>query len=670
MDSRGILYEIVVLFGAAVAVAWLFRMIRAPAIIGFLVTGILIGPSVMGLITRESVSQFADLGLVLLLFAVGLELSPEPLLRAGYRIFVAACGQIVLTVVAALACIFLAAQISWPAAVAIALAITPSSTAIVLKQLADIRQTDSPTGSTVTGVSLVQDVLVILLMLFLPLLAGPGQTGWATAVGRGVLSLVILIAGAAALRWLLPYVLHAILRVGGQELMTLFAVLMACAGAWIAGLAGWSPALGACLAGLLLAETDVRHQLFADIVPFRDVFNALFFISMGMLVDIALVAQHPFSIGIAVVATLLLKTVLAALAVRIAGWPLRLSIQVGMGLATISEFGFVLAREAEKLHLLPASALDHLTALIVGTMLMGAMLVPMSERVALAVDRLRGRGSTDALPPLPEPQALTDVEVIIIGYGLNGQNLARVLRATKIPCCVVEMNPALATIAKRAGERIIVGDATRLAILHRAGIENARALVVAINEQEATRRIVAQARALRSNLYILARTRYTSELEILYRLGAQQVIPEEFETSIEIFAHVLKHFGIPENVIGAQVTMIRAGNYGMLRGLPATDAVRTDLMSLLEATATQTFMLETGSPASGKTIRDIHLRAKTGVTIIAIVRSGKATTNPPPDYRFEPGDVLILLGGHKQLDEAKAALTPPLSSVEQETRRT
>lgn len=662
MDSRGVLYEIVVLFGAAVAVAWLFRMLRAPAIIGFLVTGLLIGPSVMGLITRESVSQFADLGLVLLLFAVGLELSPEPLLRAGHRILVAAGGQIVLTVIVGLFCILMAAQVSWPAAVAMALAITPSSTAIVLKQLADIRQTDSPTGSTVTGVSLVQDILVILLMLFLPLLAGPGQTGWAVAVLHGLLSLVVLLVGFAILRWLLPFVLHAVLRVGGQELMTLFAVLMACAGAYIAGRAGWSPALGACVAGLLLAETDVRHQLFADIVPFRDVFNALFFISMGMLVDLNLVAKYPFSIGFGVVVTLVLKTLLAALAVRFAGWPLRLSIQVGMGLATISEFGFVLARESEKLHLLPASALDYLTALIVGTMLLGAMLVPLSERVALAIERVSRRSTKAELVPLPETQALTDVQVIIIGYGLNGQNLARVLRATNIPCCVVEMNPALAAAARQAGERIIVGDATRIAILHRAGIEHARAIVVAINEQEATRRIVAQARTARPNLYILARTRYTSELEILYRLGAQQVIPEEFETSIEIFAHVLKHFGIPENVIAAQVTMIRAGNYGMLRGRPATGAQRADLMSLLEATATQTYMLEADSPACGRSIRDLHLRARTGVTIIAVVRSGKAATNPPPDYQFESGDVLVLLGGHKQLDEAKAMLAPPANS--------
>lgn len=652
------LFQIVLLFGAAVLVAWLFRVIRAPAIIGFLFAGILIGPSGLRLIQQDAVSQFADLGLVLLLFAVGLELSPGPLLRTGRRIIIAAGLQIGFTVVCGVLGIRLAMEITWPAAVAMALAITPSSTAIVLKQLADIRKTDSPVGTTVTGVSLVQDIMVISLMLFLPLLAGPGETGLARALGKGIGSLALLCVVALVVRWILPKITTSLVRLGGQELMALFAVLMACAGAWIASVAGWSPALGACVAGLLLAETDIRHQLFADIVPFRDVFNALFFISMGMLVDMGEVLEQPVWIAIAVFAVLSMKTLLAGLAVLMAGWPLRLSVQVGMGLATISEFGFVLAREADRQGIFPSDAMDTLTAVIVGTMIFGALLVPISERVAMALHTLIARGPDRSTQPSTDDEVLTGVQVVIVGYGLNGQNLGRVLRATNIPFSIIEMNPALVATAREAGERVIVGDATRLSILQRAGLDCARAIVVAINDQEATRRIIAQARAARPDIYILARTRYTSELEVLYRLGAQQVIPEEFETSIEIFAHVLKHFGIPENVVEAQITMIRAGNYGMLRGRPATHADRVDLMSLLEATTTQTFMLADGSPACGRTIREVDLRAKTGVTIIAIVRGGKATTNPLPDHRFEHGDVLVLLGGHKQLDEAKTVLSP------------
>ena len=226
------------------------------------------------------------------------------------------------------------------------------------------------------------------------------------------------------------------------------------------------------------------------------------------------------------------------------------------------------------------------------------------------------------------------------------------------------MNSRLAQVARDASNRVLVGDAARHAILDYAGLSSARAMVIAINDQDATRRIVAQARSRRPDLYVLARTRYISELEHLYRLGAHQVIPEEFETSIEIFAHVLKHFGIPDNVIEAQITMIRAGGYGMLRGRPAAGEGRSDLLSLLEATATQTFMLESDSPAASKTIREMDLRANTGVTIIALVRGGRPQTNPSPDTKMEAGDVLVLVGGHKQLDKAKAILSAPLPTLD------
>jgi CPA2 family monovalent cation:H+ antiporter-2 len=391
-------------------------------------------------------------------------------------------------------------------------------------------------------------------------------------------------------------------------------------------------------------------------VPFRDVFNAMFFISMGMLVDVGLVIADPGWMLGAVLLVLVLKSLLAGAAALVAGWPMRLSLQVGMGLATISEFGFVLARESEKLRLLPPGAMEELTAVITGTMIIGAALVPFAEKASTILASPFRRGDGDAgSADVPVSQTV-NAQVVIVGYGLNGQNLARVLRATNIPCSVVEMNPTLAELAKRAGDRVLVGDATRFSILRQAGIAQARALVVAINDVEATRRIVAQARTARPELYILARTRYIGELEELYRLGARQVIPEEFETSIEIFAHVLQELAIPSNIIEAQVQMIRAGRYGMLRGRPGRPDT-TSLLEMLERAATLTFLVTADSPAQGKTIRDLNLRAETGVTIIAVVREGKPTTNPPAEFGLNSGDVLVLVGGHQQLDAAKRRLS-------------
>lgn len=666
MHDTNFLTQTVLLFGAAIVVAWLFRVLRAPAVIGFLVAGVTIGPTGLGLITSDAVGQFAELGLILLLFTVGLELSPTPLVRSGRRLLIAAILQITATTLIAAGAIRVGSNIPTIAGLVLGVAVALSSTAIVLNQLSERRQTESTGGTIITGVLLLQDVFVILLMLFLPLFGkAAGGTGFQPVkfdghvAMRGLLSVAALASVVVIAKFALPIALRLVVRWGGRELITLFAVVMASAGAWLAARAGWSPALGACIAGLLLSQTHLSHQLFAEIVPFRDVFNALFFMSMGMLVDLPAVADHLPLIAVAIVVTLILKCLIAGGAVMVAGWPLRLGLYVGLGLCTVSEFGYVMAREADRLGILPQGVMAHLVAYTVGTMMLGAMIFPAADWLADQISRLWKPRQILPASDSDRSSGSSSLEqhVMIIGYGLNGQNLAKVLRATKVPYCVIEMNHSLAALAREQGDRVLIGDAARMAILEHAGIATARALVIAINDQQATRRIVVQARAARPDLYILARTRYTTELDVLHALGAQEVIPEEFETSIEIFSHVLKHLGIPDNIIEAQVTIIRSGRYGMLRGRPA--AVRpADLIGMLEATATQTFLLESGSPACGRTIRDIDLRAKCGATIIAVVRSGKPMTNPGADFRFESNDVLVLVGGHKQLDEAKALLSP------------
>lgn len=665
MQHSHFLTDVVIIFGAALLAGWVGRLLRASAMIGFLVAGITIGPAGLRLIAPEDVAQFAELGLVLLLFTIGLELSPDSLVRTGPRIILAAAVQIGVTAVLTAGAVALFEPLRPTALAVIGVAVAMSSTAIVLKQLSERGETDSPTGTLTTGILLLQDVAVIVAMLLLPILttAGGGDVSrvvWRTLLSAGGMAGVVLV-----LRVTLPTILAALLRHGGREMLTLFAVLMACAGAWLAGLVGWSGALGSCVAGLLLSTMDVRHQLVAEITPFRNVFNALFFISLGMLVDRDVALTHAWPLLGMIVVTLIGKSMLTALAVGVAGWPTRISVQVGIGLCTVSEFGYVLAAEADEIGLLPDKVLELLIVFAVATMLVGALLVPAAGPIAAAVARRRG-GGTDAGDravdgPSAAKQATAELRghVIVVGYGLNGSNLAQVLRATRIAHCVVEMNRSLAARAKEDGAPLVIGDAARADILEHAGLAAAKALVVAINDIAATRRIVAQARAVRPELYVLARTRYTTEVDVLHRLGAQDVIPEEFETSIEIFAHVLKRFAIPDNVIEAQVAMVRAGRYGMLRGQPVTRAAQAELMRVFEATATQTYMLESGSPATGRTIRDLNLRAATGVTIIAVVRGGNPTTNPPADWKFEAGDTLVLVGAHRQLDGAKARLAPP-----------
>ncbi|GMV92061.1 MAG: hypothetical protein AMXMBFR82_18390 [Candidatus Hydrogenedentota bacterium] len=653
MHEPHALMHVVALFGTAVVAAWLFRVVRAPSIIGYLVTGIVIGPSGLTLIPEEEVAGLAEMGLVLLLFTIGLELSPKPLLRMGRSLLIAAGLQIGGTAALAAGITKVLTPYDVVPSLVIGFAVALSSTAIVLKQLSDRGETGTGTGMITTGTLLLQDVIVIAIMLFLPLLAPSGDGGWQGAAIRGGVGLIGLGLAAVFGRHLLSWFLENIVRTGGRELVALFAVLMACGGAWLAALAGWSPALGACVAGLLLAELDVRHQLVADIMPFRDVFNALFFVALGMKVNLGLPVEHLIWIGVAIGVIVVGKSILTAMAIRIAGWPLRPSLHAGIGLYTVSEFGYVLGMEAAKLGIIPAQVLGAFIVCAVGTMLIGAGMVPLAGPLSLRATRRFG--SPDG-PGAALPGESGTHHVIIVGYGINGQNLARVLRSTHIHHTVIEMNPQLVAAAQETGAEVIVGDAERKSILEHAGIAHAHTLVVAINDPGSTQRIVSVARNLRADLFILARTRFVSELDALYQLGADRVIPEDFETSIEIAAHVLKEMDIPDNIVEAQIAAVRAGRYGMLRGKPTDRAAHEELMQVLQATVTRTHYVTADSHAVGKTIAELNLRAVTGASIIAAVRNGTPLTNPAPDYVMQAGDVLVLVGAHVQLEGAKSLL--------------
>ena len=662
MELSEFLNVAAVTLGTALAVGWACRALGAPSIIGYLITGILLSPSVLGprvfhVVHPESITEFGDIGLVLLLFTIGLELSPSHLLKLGGRLVTATLLQVISTTVVAVICLKLLTPLSFLGTLVIGAGVSLSSTAIVLKVLSDRGEVHSTVGSVSTGVLLLQDVAVILFMLFLPLLAPMGAEVslggklWTTFVGVAEMAVI-----AALARWLLPRVVRGITKHGGHEMTALLAVIVASGGAWVAQQAGWPLEIGACIAGLLLAEADVRHQLIADITPFRDLFNALFFIALGMLVDLSIVFQHAGFLAAAIIATIVLKILLTSGSVMIAGWPLRLATQLALGLCTVSEFAYVLAREAERYEIINHTALALLIPYAVGTMLVGAVLVPVAPPVARRVmnwfqpDRRPHEGEK------AEHETLKN-HVIIVGYGLGGQDLARVLTSTRIPYCVIEMNRTRVEAARLQGAHVLYGDAARMPILRSAGLDDAKALVIAIGDVPATRHVVAQARAARKSLYILARTNYMSEIDTLKDCGASVVIPAEFEVSIEIFSQVLKEFRIPDNILRAQIASIRAGGYSMLRGVPYDRAAHLkELLEVFATTATETYYVEDDCTAAGHSIAALGLRKATGASIIAVVRAGKPSVNPMPDFEIHAGDVLILVGSHPQLDAARKLL--------------
>lgn len=657
MHDTHLFSQTAVLFGTALVAALLFRFAKAPSIMGFLFTGIIIGPSLLGVVDKEEVETFSEIGIVLLLFVIGLELSPSSFVKAGRGIVIMTALQLGITTLGVIAFMMLVLDATLATGALDGVAISLSSTAIVLKTLSDRGEIQTPAGLISTGNLLFQDVYVVALMLALPFFSSGQDMSAGQSILKALVSMAAMACVVVLLRILLPRFINVLGRYGGAELITLFAVSMAFGGAAFAGYLEWPMALGSCMAGLLLAQADLRHQLVAEITPFRDVFNALFFISLGMLVDLDYVADHWPIILLMVLTVLVFKAVVTSAAVVAGGWPLRIGIQAGLGLCTVSEFGYVFLRETERAGLIDPALPTTVIPIIVGTMMLGATQLPMAGMLSRNLVRLLGRDSGDEAATETAHNAES---VLVVGYGINGQNLCRVLQSTKIPCEVVEMNRALVQEAIRDGLHVVVGDGTRMQILEEAGLEDCRALVIAINDPIATRRIVTQARALRANMPIIVRTAFIGELEPLLAFGATTVIPADFEISIKLFAQVLTELRVPDNVIQAQIATVRSGGYGLLRGVPVAQSESLqELLEVFRLTATQTYYISDKSLAVDKSIAEVNLRARSGASIIAIVREGKPTTNPAASYVLQMGDVLVLVGSHTELNAARKCLAEP-----------
>jgi CPA2 family monovalent cation:H+ antiporter-2 len=534
-----------------------------------------------------------------------------------------------------------------------------SSTAIVLRIYHDRGEINSLQGRLASGLLLFQDLCVVPMMLLLPVLAGSGQDSIFLIVWVLAKSLITLVAIVWTARKLLPRLLHQVALLRNREIFVLFVVLVCFGTAWLTSETGLSLALGALVAGLVISESELSHQIVADILPLRDCFSGIFFISIGMLLNLGLLSQD---FRIALLELLLMIGIKSMVLFAVFWWlyrSIRLGVVLGLGLAQIGEFSFVLAKAGINYKLLsPADGQIFLAASIL-SMMATPFLIQWAHAWAFGFEGLfKDIGFNRSTSGGANETASATGHVIVVGYGLNGQNLARVLKEVSIPYRVLEMDPDLVRSAKAGGEPISFGDGTRPELLQQVGIDKARVLVVAISDPAATARLVSQARRLRTDLYIIVRTRYVAEIDHLYRLGANQVIPEEFETSVEIFARVLQEYHIPRNVISLQVDLIRKEHYGTLRGIQLQGKQLDALSQFLVGTTSDIFSIVEASPAVGKSLEEITLPLRSGVSVIAVVRDGKSYPNVGNDFKLAVGDMLVLLGGHKALDDAAQILNP------------
>ncbi len=649
MTEGSILRDLVVLFVTALPIVFIFQRVNVPAVVGFLIAGIVIGPHGAGLIGQTAdVDSLAELGLVLLLFVVGLELSLAQLMRLGRVIIWSGALQIALTTGLTWA-IAVAAGFPSHTSLLFGFLLAQSSTAIVLKTLDDNGEVHAPHGRLATGVLLVQDLSLVPMMLLTRLLTTGAGTSWvavASVLAQAAVAIAVIVVAA---RLLMPALLQRIVRLRSRELFTGAIVLFCLGTAWLAARVGLSLALGALIAGLVISESEYSHQVTADILPFRDAFNSIFFISIGMLLPVNFLLSHlPMLLAVAFW-VVLCKAVAGTVAVLPVYPSLRVATTTALSLAQIGELSFVLAGVALPAGLLLPAQYQVFLAVAVLTMLGAPFLIQAASRLSYAPQDLSGATAETTSRPMQG-------HVLVVGYGLNGENLAHVLQQTGLPYCILEMDPERVETGRSRGEPMFYGDGTRLEVLRRAGAGAAHVVVIAISDAVATRRIVALVRQLNAQAPLIVRTRYVAEMDDLHRLGATEVIPEEFETSVEIFARVLRRLRVPRNVIALQIELIRRQGYSMLRGVELPRQTLDQLSQILAATTTESFMVPSSSPAVGRSIRELQLRKSTGVTIIAAVRAGAPLTNPPPDFVIEPGDILVMVGNHAQLDRAQARL--------------
>ncbi len=649
-----LLQDIVILLGFSVVVVFILQRFKLPSILGFLITGVIIGPYGLSLIeNQEQVEVLSEIGVILLLFVIGMELTVNQLASIKRTVFYGGFMQVGLTILVA-ALVYIVMGFPWNEAVFIGFLFSLSSTAIVLKILQDRNEISAPHGRVALGLLIFQDIIVVPMMLFTPILAGG-----AVDLGREVLllllksGLVVLLTYIAA-RYIVPRALYVIAKTGNKELFLLSTITLCFAVAFLTASAGLSLAFGAFLAGLIISESEYSYQATSTILPFRELFISFFFISIGMLLELEFFMEHTGMIMLLVLVVFLVKGSIVALVTALLKYPLRTVLLSGLALFQIGEFSFILSRIGIESGILSATMNQYFLSVSVVTMLLTPFVFIFSERIASALLNSPLRKPWKAIVGITDPEdrsRLKDLDnhLLIVGYGINGRNLARAARFAKIPYVILELNAQIVKSERMKGEPIFYGDAVHEHILERIKLKKARVVVVAISDPQATKIIVSNIRHLSPSVFLLVRTRYVKETESLLALGADEVIPEEFETSVEIFSRVLSNYLVPVDDVENLVERIRADNYEMFQSknrLPRT--LTSPKIPDFKITCVRV-MADRGE-VTGKTIHEVDVRKKFGVNVLAISRKDRIINNITPNQKILKNDLVFISGDQEHID--------------------
>lgn len=662
--TLGLFNEIFIIFIISMFVLYFCSRMKIPAIVGYLFTGALLGPYGFRLVhATHEVEYLAEVGVVLLLFTIGIEFSFKKLLQIRKALVLGGFTQVLLTI-AAVAFIEYELGFAFKQAVFVGFLVALSSTAIVLKYLQEKAEIDSVYGQTSLAILIFQDIVIVPMILITPLLT---EDPAAVSAGGDVSISMLLVKIAlivfliiAATKFIVPQILYHVAKTRNQDLFLLTVIVICASVAVMTFKAGLSLALGAFLAGLVISESEYSHQALGYVLPFKSIFTSFFFVSIGMLLNTSFILSMPWTIAALTLGVVAVKTAAAYIGGALLKVPTGSALLAGFALCQIGEFSFVLSKTGVENKIITSHTYQIFLSVAVLTMILTPAII---YSVHIALKYLVKLKYLKAVPGESAGSAQDDDkgefcsikdQLIIIGYGINGQNLARAAKASKIPYVISDVNPETVRREKQNGEPIIYGDATYESVLEHLNVKCAKIIVIAVPDRIAIRRIVELSRKMNHDIYIIARTRFYSEVEEIKKLGADEVIPEEFETSIEIFTRVMQKYLIPLNEIEEFIAHIRKGSYEMLR-TPNNSAKITDIEFKMPDIRITTFRVEAHNHFANKTLAEIDLRKKYGLTLVGISRAGGNIINPSGEERILENDVLVFIGDVKQLDVSASA---------------
>jgi monovalent cation:H+ antiporter-2, CPA2 family len=651
------LLQILILLTASVCVVAAVRKLALPAILGYLVVGMLLGPHALALATNNETTQLlADFGVVFLVFTLGLEFSLPRLVAMRWEVLGVGGAQVLMTTGSVAALAILVFHIAPAVAVVIGGAVAMSSTAIIISQLTEQSENNRTHGRLAVAICLFQDLSFPLLLALVSALNGTqaaDATHLLSAVGIAVLALLVVLAAG---RWLLRPLFLAIASVRSPELFSLAVLLAVLASAWATHAVGLSLALGAFLAGMMLAETEFRHQIEATIRSYREVLLGLFFITVGMLLDVGLLLRDLPLVTAILLGMLLLKAAVITIAAKPATRDWFKALRTGVVVSQGGEFGFALLTLLLRRDMVESGVVQPLLAATVLSMVLSPIIIRHNRRITRALLGESRSPQTEAMRQQVQTLSVAERDhVVICGFGRVGQNIARVLEQTGFEYIALDLDPYRIRLGRQAGDPVIYGDAGQVKVLENVGVARASVVVITFTNAEVALRILASVRELRPDVPILVRTEDDTRLEELQSAGATEVVPETFEASLMLLSHLLLLMKLPVGSVIRTVNDIRSHRYGMLRHyfraaeaehLDDTHAFREELHSVI---------LPPHAWAVGRSITELSNRGAK-VEVSAVRRDGIVGREPGPDTIFKEGDVVVMYGTPEAVEHAETVL--------------